>query len=374
MFPDDITAEESSDVTITCHVTGNPLPEITWSKTEGSLPASRSVISRGNLTILNVNTNDSGSYVCTATSIAGSSSSPVQIQIYSAFKFITRPPSFVLVYTGQTLNLSCSASSHLNTTVMWVFNANTPLPEGVSTDVSNNLIIVSANITHGGNYTCIAMNLLSSLHAHVNVHVKIPETCSRVKTNISDVSGDYVIDPDDEQGEAPFTVYCNMNDKGGIGVTAVSHDSEDRTHVIGFNPAGSYSRDINYIGPSLSQIKELIAVSLFCQQSIKYECKDSMFYSHSSNTQYAWWVSPDGQKMTYWSEANQGCTCGITSSCLDPQKLCNCNKNDPDWQEDSGHLTNKTHLPVSQLRFGDTGDPGEEGYHTLGKLECYGMN
>jgi len=96
---------------------------------------------------------------------------------------------------------------------MWVFNANTPLPEGVSTDASNNLIIVSANITHSGNYTCSAMNSFSSLHAHVTVHVKIPETCSRVKTDISDASDDYVIDPDGEQGEAPFTVYCNMIEK-----------------------------------------------------------------------------------------------------------------------------------------------------------------
>ena len=77
-----------------------------------------------------------------------------------------------------------------------------------------------------------AMNSFSSLHAHVAIHVKIPETCSRVKTNISDVSGDYVIDPDGEQGEAPFTVYCNMTDKEGIAVTAVSHDSEQRTHVV----------------------------------------------------------------------------------------------------------------------------------------------
>ena len=153
------------------------------------------------------------------------------------------------MYTGQTLNLSCSASRHLPPTVTWVFNGNMPLPEGAATDVSDNLIIVSANITHGGNYTCSAMNSLSSRYAHVTIHVKIPETCCRVKTNISDVSGDYVIDPDGEQGEAPFTVYCNMTDKEGIAVTAVSHDSEHRTHVVGFEVEGSYSR---YIHHSLS--------------------------------------------------------------------------------------------------------------------------
>ena len=42
------------------------------------------------------------------------------------------------------------------------------------------------------------------------------------------------------------------------------------------------------------------------------------------------------------------------------------------WREDSGLLTDKTKLPVKQLRFGDI-DNNEVGYHTLGKLKCYGI-
>ena len=33
---------------------------------------------------------------------------------------------------------------------------------------------------------------------------------------------------------------------------------------------------------------------------------------------------------------------------------CDCRMNDNVWREDSGVLTNKTHLPVKQLTFGDT--------------------
>lgn len=64
----------------------------------------------------------------------------------------------------------------------------------------------------------------------------------------------------------------------------------------------------------------------------------------------------------------------MTNSCANPNDGCNCDKNDHVWREDSGLLTNKSHLPVSQLRFGDIEDNGEEGYHTLGKLMCYGIN
>ena len=276
----------------------------------------------------------------------------------------------MVVKANETLNLSCSVSSDLEPTVSWMFNGIPSLPQGVAFDITNNLIIFSANFIHGGNYTCRATNSLSSLFANVFVYVKYPETCSNVKANIIDISGDYVLDPDGVQGEAPFTVFCNMTDKGGVGVTVVSHDSENRTYVMGFEDPGSYSRDFQYIGSSLSQIRGLMKVSTICQQFIKYECKESVFRFNSKI--FAWWVSRDGQRMTNWGGPTQGCECGMTNSCANPSRLCNCDKNDGTWCVDSGFLTDKSYLPVSQLRFGDTGYSGEEGYHTLGKLECYG--
>ena len=91
--------------------------------------------------------------------------------------------------------------------------------------------------------------------------------------------------------------------------------------------------------------------------------------------------------MTYWGAATPAdhnkCACGVTSpnSCADPSRGRNCDKNDLKLSEDSGYLTENTHLPVIQLRFGDTGSSNEDGNHTLGKVEvlwhgmkrnCYG--
>ena len=354
-----------------CNVNGNPTADlITWSKSQGSLPGSRSVINVRNLTILNVTTDESGLYVCTATSIIGTKSASVQLRVYTALKFITRPPSSVVVKADETLKLPCSASSDLQPTISWLFNGIPSLPQGACFDASNNLIISSVDLTHIGTYTCSATNSLSSLQT--DVIVKYPETCSKVKANISDNSGDYIIDPDGVKGEAPFTVYCNMTGQGGVGVTVVSHDSENRTHVNEYEASGSYSCDIHYIGSSLSQLKGLTKVSKKCQQFLKYECMSSKMTPNGQ----AFWLSRDRGKMTYWGGATYGnrCACGMTNSCAKPELLCNCDKNDYHWREDSGLLTNKSHLPVSQLRFGDTGGDREEGYHTLGKLECYGMN
>ena len=66
----------------------------------------------------------------------------------------------------------------------------------------------------------------------------------------------------------------------------------------------------------------------------------------------------------------------MTNSCADPRRVCNGDKNDGVWRDDSGLLTDKSTLPVKELMFGDTGINGnqdEKGYHTLGKFKCYGI-
>ena len=90
----------------------------------------------------------------------------------------------------------------------------------------------------------------------------------------------------------------------------------------------------------------------------------------------SWWMSRDSAKMTYWGGASPGsgkCVCGMTNSCADSRVVCNCDKDDYVWREDSGLLTDKTTLPVIQLYIGDVGGPKEKGYYTLGKLKCYGI-
>ena len=175
----------------------------------------------------------------------------------------------------------------------------------------------------------------------------------------------------------PFKVFCDMTDKDGIGVTVVSHDSENRTLVDGFEAPGSYSRNVTYDETSLIQLASLTASSSHCEQFIKYECYNSRLLLNGS--MFGWWLSRDDEKMEYWGGVNSvpfKCACGLNNTCADSKYGCNCDLNDRHWREDSGLLTDKCKLPVIQMRFGDTGLSGnnkEEGYHTLGKLECYGL-
>ena len=207
------------------------------------------------------------------------------------------------------------------------------------------------------------------------VFAELPQStsCSELKSqNSSLANGSYVIDPDGVEGVmAPFTVFCDMSDKTGVGVTVISHDSETRTLVKGCQPRGCFSRDVTYTGASLAQLASLTRVSSHCEQFIKYECYGSVLFLSG----YGWVVSRDDTKMTYWGGASPGsnkCACGMSNTCANPSHACNCDKNDRVWREDSGLLTHKSDLPVSQLRFGDTDSSHEKGYHTLGKLKCYG--
>ena len=124
--------------------------------------------------------------------------------------------------------------------------------------------------------------------------------------------------------------------------------------MSGYGSLGSYSRDIHYTGAGLSQLASLTRVSSHCEQFIKNECYDSvLLWRYYSISPYGWWVSRDSVKMTYWGGASVSgkCACGMTNSCAYSSYGCNCDMNDSVWREDSGLLTDKTKLPVKQLRF-----------------------
>ncbi|XP_019616228.1 PREDICTED: uncharacterized protein LOC109463801 [Branchiostoma belcheri] len=195
----------------------------------------------------------------------------------------------------------------------------------------------------------------------------LPSSCTEVAGRSGfDNQAFYVIDPDGPgRGVLPMVVQCDL--EGQKAITLIGHDSEARTHVDGVEDPGSYSKDVTYWN-SMEQVRAVVDRSSLCKQLIKYECYGSVIWSGSMN--YAWWVTWDGRQADYWGGASPGsgkCACGQAGTC---SRRCNCDANDQTWREDSGFLSHKDDLPVTQLRFGDA-STREEGYYTLGKLICY---
>jgi len=376
-----LLANEDQNVTTTCSATGQPQPSITWSKSVGSLPEDRTEVKNGTLTIYSVTKKDRGTYICKAENILGSATDTAQLMVFSRIRFKVRPPQELTPVIGTSVALPCVAASDLRTTIVWTKDGKSSLPLESNVLLNGTLLIQKITKSHEGNYTCRVTNALLTIEAKVKINSLLnAPSCSVIRKYVSSVSGNYAIDPDGTGGLKPFTVYCDMSDKNGVGVTVISHSSESRTQVSGYSSPGSYARTVYYTGVDLNQLASVTRVSAHCEQFIKYECYNSRMFDGG----YAWWVSRDSGKMTYWGGALPGsgkCACGMTNSCAVSWRSCNCDADDNTWREDSGLLTDKTRLPVKQLRFGDASGTQKlgysrwstnQGYHTLGKFKCYG--
>ncbi|KAJ8665187.1 hypothetical protein QAD02_006849 [Eretmocerus hayati] len=188
------------------------------------------------------------------------------------------------------------------------------------------------------------------------------------------------IDVDGSGPLKPFDVICEFYPDGRV-LTVLRHDHENPTTVDGFQEPGSYAQDILY-DAEFDQIEAFINHSRSCRQRLSYSCIHSKLFNSPVGLNEifqpnSWWVSRNNQKMDYWGGALPGsrkCECGILGNCARPEKWCNCDSDLEGQFEDSGDITEREHLPVKQLRFGDTGTPldDKQGTYTLGPLICEG--
>ena len=371
--PSSVIVEEGHKVSLNCQATGQPTPTVTWRKAVGHMSNERSRVFNGRLEITNVTKTDGGDYICSAKNILNEDSAHTQVMVFEQLKFTLLPPHQRSATPSENVLLTCEAQGARE--VVWQRTGQS-LPSGHILYSNGSLLLKNVARHDAGSYTCIARNFHRFVTATTVLEVRKPTSCSDIKThNGGKSSGTYMIDPDGKGGVTPFNVYCDMSGKGGVGVTVISHDSERRTHVgniPGCRGPGCYSKDVRYTGVSTTQLAALTRVSQNCEQFIKFECNNEVAFIEEN---YAWWVSRDGTQKNYWGGAtgsDKMCACGVINSCSNGKK-CNCHNSGSGWREDSGLLTDKSALPVTQIILGDLNHITEEGYHTLGKLKCYGV-
>ena len=263
-----------------CQATGQPTPTVTWRKAVGHMSNERSRVLNGKLEITNVTKTDGGDYICSAKNILNEDSAHTQVMVFEQLKFTLLPPHKRSVMPSENMLLTCKAQGARE--VVWQRNSQ-GLPSGHILFPNGSLLLKNFARHDAGSYTCIARNFHRFVTATTVLEFRKPTSCSDIKTHSGGTfSGTYMIDPDGKGGVTPFNVYCDMGDKGGIGVTVISHDSERRTHVdhksAGCGPSGCYSKDVRYTGVSTAQLAALTRVSQNCEQFIKFECDNDVAF------------------------------------------------------------------------------------------------
>ncbi|XP_078355113.1 protein sidekick-1-like isoform X16 [Oculina patagonica] len=171
--PQNTTATEGKNVTLSCNADGNPEPTISW--TRDGAPVDTSNTSRisfsddkKQLTITNVNRTDSGDYRCVANNSLGNDTSYVATLDIQFAPEILKNPNDVTAVEGQDAVFSCSVRGNPSPSVSWTKDdekLNVTANPRLSVSKTNNnhsLIITDVQRSDAGQYRCVAINIINS--------------------------------------------------------------------------------------------------------------------------------------------------------------------------------------------------------------------
>ncbi|XP_051938958.1 contactin-associated protein-like 5 isoform X3 [Hippocampus zosterae] len=203
-------------------------------------------------------------------------------------------------------------------------------------------------------------------------HSSIYESsCESYKLN-GGSSGFYSIDPDGSGPLGATQVYCNMTEEKVW--TVLAHNSTAPVRVQASLLQRPHIMVLDY-GASSEQLHTIVSRSEQCQQEVAYNCKRSRLFNTKDGSPMSWWLDRRGERRSYWGgflPGIQQCSCSLEENCVDMNYFCNCDADADIWANDTGVLSYKDHLPVSQIVIGDIGRAGSQAIYHIGSLRCYG--
>uniref|UniRef100_H2RMZ8 Contactin-3 n=1 Tax=Takifugu rubripes TaxID=31033 RepID=H2RMZ8_TAKRU len=180
-----IPAARGGQVKIECRPRAAPKPSLFWSRgTELLTNSSRvTVAPDGVLSILNISRADEGKYTCFAENYLGKANSTGHLSVRDATK-ITLAPSNADINQGENVSLQCHAAHDPTMDLSFSWNLN-----GVMLDLEDSagpyhriegkenigdLIILNAQLSQAGVYTCTAQTVVDSASAVAKLVVRGP--------------------------------------------------------------------------------------------------------------------------------------------------------------------------------------------------------
>ncbi|XP_038835393.1 contactin-associated protein-like 5 [Salvelinus namaycush] len=203
-------------------------------------------------------------------------------------------------------------------------------------------------------------------------HNSIYEASCEAHRQMGSTSGYFHIDPDGSGPLKATLVYCNMTEDKVW--TVVGHNNSGSVNVTGATTKKPYVMQFNYTA-SLEQLRTLIGRSEHCQQEVVYSCRKSRLFNTWDGRPLSWWLDGSGEKQTYWGGSVPGvqqCSCSLEENCIDMNYFCNCDADTHLWVNDTGLLSYKDHLPLTEIVIGDTNRTGSAAVYRVGSLHCNG--
>ncbi|WAR31029.1 DSCAM-like protein [Mya arenaria] len=229
------TVEKGKLAHLSCYVQGDPFPEVTWLFEDVEVTVSNTVsfrqgnqelwignINKGNegtytcravnrygaiqtkvyikvldsaavimggrftqipdgLYITSVQVEDSGTYLCQASNMAGTVENQGTLTVLVRPYFLQKPVSQV-VNRGNNVTLNCVASGYPQPQVTWLFNGSSLFPKDtmLSLDQSQ-LLLLGVNWLHVGDYTCRATNREGSSQETAAIRIRVPPKVTSIE-------------------------------------------------------------------------------------------------------------------------------------------------------------------------------------------------
>ncbi|XP_070491540.1 protein amalgam-like [Chironomus tepperi] len=160
-----LQVKKGSPVRLECSATGNPMPNITWTRKNNLLPNGEEKFVSPSYVIENMDRHKGGTYICTANNGVGQTASS-QISLHVLY-----PPEITLeqatVYSGegQTAEISCIVHGETTPQVSWLRDTVPIDPHNEHFSMDNRgtrytLTVRRVRSQDFGNYSCVADNQL----------------------------------------------------------------------------------------------------------------------------------------------------------------------------------------------------------------------
>uniref|UniRef100_A0A8D2GPD3 Contactin 6 n=1 Tax=Urocitellus parryii TaxID=9999 RepID=A0A8D2GPD3_UROPR len=198
-FPETIQAAKDSSVKLECFALGNPVPDISWRRLDGSpLPGKvKYSKSKAVLEIPSFRQEDEGFYECLAGNLRGRNLAKGQLIFYAPPEWEQKiQNTYLSIY--DSLFWECKASGKPAPWYTWLKNGERIHPEERIQIDNGTLIITMLNVSDSGVYQCTAENKYQIIYANAELRVlaSAPDF-SRIpikKNSVVQVGGEIVIE------------------------------------------------------------------------------------------------------------------------------------------------------------------------------------